>query len=390
MAQDSFTETTTRSYGSRLGESLKGILFGVALLIGATVLLWWNEGRTVERTETLSAGLAATLSLPEPVFDPQNNGKPIHISGALHGGALFDPLFGVHAQGILLKRDVAMYQWREEVSEETKQELGGKETTTKTYRYETTWSSTHINSAGFRQSAEHTNPSFPYSDDQFGATATIGDFTLAPELLDEADGWRDFLPQSIETATAATLQGDALYIGADPSAPQVGDLRISYTIIPDGPFSIVADQGAQKNLGYHTLPNGNDIGFVVSGNHSAEAIFAQAEHENTLLAWGLRALGLFLMFSGFLLIMGPIATLASVVPFLGNLVGTGTALVSAILTLIFGGGIIVIAWFMYRPWLTGILLLLVAGLIYWARTRAKTDETAQPQWKRTPPQSQPE
>ncbi len=391
MSDDIYTETITRSYGSRLGESLKGILFGLLLLAGSAVLIWWNEGRTVERTETLDAGLSATIILPEPVFNPVNNGKLVYLSGTLQGGTLVDPLFGVHAEGIMLKRDVAMYQWREQVSEETRQELGGKETEIKTYRYDTVWSSSHINSAGFKKSSDHRNPSFPYSDERFNAAATIGDFTLAPELLKEADGWRDFEPQSIQTATAATLQGNALYVGKDPASPQVGDVRITYTVVPDGLFSIVADQSAQKTLGYHTLPNRNEIAFVKSGLHTVDAIFAQAEHENTLLAWGLRVLGLFLMFIGFLLIMGPLATLASVIPFLGNIVGAGSALVSAILTLIFGGGIIMIAWFAHRPWMTAVLVLLIGGVIYGARQRAKARESVQPQWKtKTPPPSHPE
>ena len=42
----SYQKKTTESLGSRLSGAFSGILLGLALFIGATGLLWWNEGRT--------------------------------------------------------------------------------------------------------------------------------------------------------------------------------------------------------------------------------------------------------------------------------------------------------------------------------------------------------
>lgn len=39
-----YTETTTQSWGSRLGDSLKGIIVGIILFIVSFPLLFWNEG----------------------------------------------------------------------------------------------------------------------------------------------------------------------------------------------------------------------------------------------------------------------------------------------------------------------------------------------------------
>ncbi len=44
---DSFTVTTSRSFGSRLGNSFLGLVVGPILVIVAIALLWWNEGRAV-------------------------------------------------------------------------------------------------------------------------------------------------------------------------------------------------------------------------------------------------------------------------------------------------------------------------------------------------------
>ena len=43
-----YTETTRTSYGKRLGNSLGGIVTGLLLFVGGTVLIWWNEAMAVE------------------------------------------------------------------------------------------------------------------------------------------------------------------------------------------------------------------------------------------------------------------------------------------------------------------------------------------------------
>ena len=137
-----------------------------------------------------------------------------------------------------------------------------------------------------------------------------------------------------------------------------------------------------------TMGDNEGLSLVASGEHSVESMFSSAETENTLIAWGLRFAGLILMFVGFFLVMAPLATLASIIPFLGSIVGAGAGIISFLLTTVIGGSIIVIAWFVYRPWLTAILVFLVAGLIYWAKQRSKAREADRPAYmKKTAPQA---
>ena len=56
MSNDSFTEVTHQSWGSRLGGAFKGIVFGIILFIVSFPLLFWNEGRAVKRHKTLEEG----------------------------------------------------------------------------------------------------------------------------------------------------------------------------------------------------------------------------------------------------------------------------------------------------------------------------------------------
>ncbi len=41
---DSYTEVTSQNWFSRIGESIKGILFGIIIIPVTIILLWWNEG----------------------------------------------------------------------------------------------------------------------------------------------------------------------------------------------------------------------------------------------------------------------------------------------------------------------------------------------------------
>src|SRR5437763_1909546 len=42
-----------QGYGSRLIESIKGVVFGVVLFVVSIPLLWWNEGRAVQTARSL-------------------------------------------------------------------------------------------------------------------------------------------------------------------------------------------------------------------------------------------------------------------------------------------------------------------------------------------------
>jgi hypothetical protein len=53
---DSFTERTRTSWFARIGKSIAAVLFGLVLLAGSSVLLFWNEGRAVQTERSLAEG----------------------------------------------------------------------------------------------------------------------------------------------------------------------------------------------------------------------------------------------------------------------------------------------------------------------------------------------
>lgn len=139
---DKFTETTTTGYGKNIVNSFKGILLGFTLLIISTMLLWWNEGRSVEQANALKEMQEKITTLPNTNYNAQYDDKAVLAQGMvkpLH--EVSDPEFGVKTDGLVLHKNVQMYQWEEKKETKSTDKLGGGTEKVTTYTYVKKWSS---------------------------------------------------------------------------------------------------------------------------------------------------------------------------------------------------------------------------------------------------------
>jgi len=135
-SQDSFSEATSQSWLGRMGESIKGVIFGLILFVMAFPLLWWNEGRAIRTAGGLQELAHEVVSVTADRVEPTNNDKPVHITAqATSDETLTDTVFNVATKGIKLARRVSMYQWHEHQHSETKKKLGGGTEIVTTYTY---------------------------------------------------------------------------------------------------------------------------------------------------------------------------------------------------------------------------------------------------------------
>ncbi|MDP3401886.1 MAG: TMEM43 family protein [Brevundimonas sp.] len=160
MSPDRITQTTQRSWFQRLGSALTGVLVGLVMAAVGVVVLSWNEGRSIAQMRGLSEGARMVVSAPLATIDPANEGRLIHLSGLLRvEGRRTDPLSGVSAEGVSLKRSIELYQWSETRRSETRTKLGGGEETVTTYSYARGWSSTPEDSTQFHTPRTRTTSS---------------------------------------------------------------------------------------------------------------------------------------------------------------------------------------------------------------------------------------
>lgn len=158
------------------------------------------------------------------------------------------------------------------------------------------------------------------------------------------------------------VEDGGIYVGEDASVPSVGDVRISYRYVPDTHVTVVARQTQGTFEPYVTSTGTVDL--LSMGMVSSDALFGQAEETNAMVKWGLRILGLVLLIVGLQMVLNPLVVIGDVVPLIGGIIGLGVGLVSVVLGLSIGLIVIAVAWFVYRPILSMILIgIAVAGLV---------------------------
>ena len=361
---DSVTETSTQSWGSRLGDSLKSVLIGLALVAVSCVALFWNEGRAVQTARSLAEGSGLVESVDTGSVDPAREGHLIHVTGPVATTApLSDPDFLVSATAVRLVRKAEMFQWKEDKHTEKRKNLGGSEETVTTYSYERAWQTGRVDSARFHQQTGHINPPARYTGRSVVATdATLGAFRPGTNVLDHIVA-KDQLPveQSALEALRARIQGGVevvggmIFLGANASSPQVGDQRISYMLARPETISVI---GRQSGSGFDTYQTkaGDRLLMVEEDSVSAADMFRSAASMNKIVTWIIRLVGVVLMFVGWAMIFSPLVVVADVVPLIGDVLGVGAGLVAGLLTAVLAPLIIAIAWFWYRPLVAVIIL----------------------------------
>ena len=382
------TEVTSQSVFGRIGKSFVGMLIGFALLVGAVVLLFWNEGRAVATAKSLREGAATVIDVPSDRIDAANDSKLIHVSGETAAeDALEDPLFNISEDAIRLRRNIQVFQWEEKKESKTRDKVGGGQETTTTYSYEKAWSPELTRSSQFKSPEDHRNPEkLAVPKKEFVAQdATLGQFKLTAEIIGKIPGDETLavsdehlsnVPPNLQSKLK--IESEQFYLGADPADPQIGDEKISFTVLRPGTISVVAAQ-AKQSFAPYTARNGREIELVEAGSISAPQMFAHAQAANRVMTWILRGVGFAAMFFSGMLVLGPISALARVVPFLGSLVEMGFAIVAFLLSAIVSMLVIATAWIVYRPVLgVALIVAAIACIVLFKRLHAKRTPAAAP------------
>lgn len=371
---DTYTEVTRTTWTSRIGKSAKGMIAGLVMLVAGIALLFWNEGRAVKTHKALLESQGEVVSIDaQHITEPSMEGKLVHISGTADSDQpLMDPLLDVSVAALKLQRSVETYQWQETSTSEERKTMGGDTETVTTYHYAKVWSSEKIDSQKFKKPGGHQNPTdWPYNNETWTAPEIrIGNYALSSAHKDLIDNFQQLpIPQEIKLPAGLKKISNALYGGANPNKPEVGDQRIRFNVIPAQVYSAVGDMH-NGLLHEHIASNGHRVALLQAGAHTADAMFERAKSDNEQLTWILRLVGSALLIFAFMLILKPLSVLADVVPLIGTIVEVGTGLVGFLLGVIVALGTICVAWIFYRP-LVGLALLLATGaIIFWLKRKS--------------------
>lgn len=408
-----------------MGGSVKGMGVGVLLFLASFAVLFWNEGRAVKTHKALQEGAAAVTEADPGRVDAALDGRLIHFTADVETDReLQDHWFGVSVPALRMERRVEMWQWIETSRSKTTDNWGGSQTTTTEYDYEKGWSEDWIDSSKFKVPEGHRNPAqFPVKGRKTmagkvtaGAYAvpakwveSMGDLRPAElppvdaPLPDEApkgmfrtaeglylpanpksaeprevvetrtnrveialDDGRKAWTEEIETVTNVVAAAAAT---SEPLDPDIGDVRVRLLAAMPGPTSFVVKQEPGGRMAGWKSSNGREIRMIRDGEASAEEMFEAAESGNRLLTWVLRVAGFLMMSFGLKMVLGPLAMLTAVAPFLKRILDVGIGLAAGAVSLALSLATIGVAWLAYRP-LAGVPLLAAGvAVLVWLKRR---------------------
>jgi len=417
-----YTEKTTTGYGTRVGNSLKAVLMGFVLIIGATILLWWNEGRAVKTADMLEDAQGACVEMPNPDKKSSEFEGELVCATAMANTdeVLQDTQFGISENAISLSRKVEYFQWVEHSESKSEDKLGGKQETTTTYTYSQEWVSSPVNSSEFKDPA-YQGKNYAWvteieSQDVWAEKVSFGAYMLNESLIHSissteavelnvneailqsfdksvadvyarikgapavtttttaqaepavADSLQTAIPDSIKTDNKVDLEyvhqaGNVIYFGRTMNAPEIGDVRITFEKTVPAKVTVVS-QVEGNTFKPYTAKNKKKFQTLRMGKKSIEEIFEEENEANTMWTWVLRILGIILVISGVKSLFSFVETLLKVVPFLSSLFAFGVGIIATVIGLVYSLIVIALAWIFYRPVL-GIILLLIAGFLVW-------------------------
>lgn len=413
-----YTEKTTTGYGTRVGNSIKATLMGFVIIIGATILLWWNEGRAVKTADMLEDAQGACVEMPNPdKMDKSLDGELVcGTAMATTDEVLTESEFGISENAISLSRKVEYYQWVEHSESKSEDKLGGKQETTTTYTYKQEWVSSPVNSADFKDPA-YQGKNYTWTtvepQDVWAEKVSFGAYVLNESLIHSisstepveldvnfqvlqsmnksiADTYARIKGntavlsnQVIDAVTAVadstnlgdSIQGNqvdldyvhqagnVIYYGRTPNAPEVGDVRVTFEKTVPAKVTVVSvvDGNTFKPF---VAKNKKKFQTLRMGKKTIEEIFEEENESNTMWTWILRIVGILLVISGFKSLFSFLETLLKVVPFLSSIFAFGVGIICTIVGIVYSLIVIALAWIFYRPVL-GIILLVIAGFLVW-------------------------
>lgn len=336
------------------------------MFFGSFYLLYWNEGR-------VNVANIARTAVEVPAsgdVSAELDKSAVYTSGNLTSDEQLGDEYLVPGDYLVLQRNVEMFSWEEEETTTRTTTTGGSETKETTYTYKQVWDSNPEDSTKFQAQVGHENPLMTINENHLNSTnAKIGDYQIdlnsaqLPPLKDLTLSQNNIIEQS----GVQLGNNQFLFSGIGTlAAPQIGDIRISYSVISNPLNSVVVfGQLNQSNSSIDPFYGDKETKLYRIFEGTRETAISTMQNEHTTLSWGLRVVGFFLMWMGLMTLLGPISTVLDILPFLGSVSRSLLGLATFFIALILSTVTILISMIIHNLIALIIAVTLIIGGIIW-------------------------
>lgn len=357
---DQYTKSKTTSYGGRVFQSFKNVLTGFLLFIASFFVLYWGEGLV-----DVSKIADDAVEVSSESVDATQNENLVYTRGEITSSEdVGGDTFLKSGDYIRVVRNTEVYAWVEKTDSNTTRNSDGSETTETTYTYTKEWVDSAQDSSTFDTSEGHINKPKTIENKSFNASdASVGVYELnLPSLHIRYSVPLILKPEMLDLDKKTKhINETYLYIGEKTiTEPEVGDMRVHYTHVPDGvEFTVFGDLSGNRIDAHIGKKNTKLYDAFTEGRSEAIAILHK---EFQIKTWAFRIIGFFLMWAGLKAMLGPIAIVADRFKYLGIVARGGTGIISFVLALALSLITILISTIFHNIWL---LIAVIAALGYY-------------------------
>ena len=352
-------KVTRQNWGQRVSNSFGGLVVGLLLIPAAMAVLWYGEG-----VQDLSKIASKAVQVDATQPNAASEGAFISVTGTLGTNAqLGDYPYLVDGDYVSLERVVEMYAWKETSNSSTVEDtVGGGSTTTTTYTYSKEWTRSPDQSSSFEEPYGHENPAKVLEDATITADyATIDSFELNPQSMQLPDGEK-ITPAAVELPNGYVQTGSYIFSSETAATqPLVGDIRISYVVLPVGK-TVTAFGAKQGSEIVSTTVEDEKFFRMFSGSHAQALETMHGEY--VLTVWLIRVFGTIAIFVGLQLIVQPLARILGVIGIVGSAVEGITGFINGLIAVVLGTTIIIVSQIAHNIYLLMTVLVLVGGGVY--------------------------
>lgn len=368
-----FTETITKSWGSRILGSIKGILIGLLMFIVSFGVLYWNEGRVdVSKIAKTAVEIESTSQAPLEI-----NKQLISATGVLKSDEKIGDTFLRAGDYIAIQRDVEMYAWKETRRSKSERKMGGSEITETTYTYKKEWISSPENSSNFKKPEGHQNPQKSLNSNSVrvkNAKLGIYGIDMNQITLPQHRGIQLNNNNVILSNDIKLTNDQYLFKGIGSiSSPEIGDIRVSYSVVynPLDTATIFGKLDAtNKRISPFYGKKNTKLYRVFEGTRDSAISAMQTEH--TVLTWILRGVGFLLMWFGLMALFRPISVFLDVLPIFGSISRVGVGIITLIVSLALSIITIIVSMIIHNLIVLIIVILgIIIGTILYLKNKRK-------------------